>query len=118
MAFIGFFAQLILIVVLINAASNRPDSTAGQRWGIGIAVVVLSKAIGFGLGLATLAALPAFGVTIDERDIEAVSLLADIVIGIIVIIGGYFIAQALYNRVCGPKVTDSPTPISPTADGE
>ena len=36
MTFFGFFAQLILIILIINAASNRPNSTAGQRWGIGI----------------------------------------------------------------------------------
>ena len=105
MVFIGFIAQIFLIILIVNAASNRPNSTAGQRWGIGIAVVVLTKAVGFGfgLGLATLAALSAFGSTVNENNIDVISLLANIPLGIITVIAGYFIAKAAYNRICGPQ---------------
>ena len=115
MVLIGFIAQIILIILIVNAASNRPNSTAGQRWGIGIAVVVLTKAVSFGLGFAVLAALPAVGVTVDESNIGGISLLADIALGIIAVIAGYVIAKAAYNRICGPKAADmATTGVPPT----
>ena len=116
MVLLGFFAQLILIILIINAASNRPNSTAGQRWGIGIAVVVLTKAVSFGLGFAVLAALPAVGVTVNESNIGGISLLADIALGIIAVIAGYVIAKAAYDRICGPKAPETPTAESPPSE--
>ena len=116
MTFIGFFAQLILIILIINAASNRPNSTAGQRWGIGIVVVMLTKAASFGLGFTVLAALPAVGVTVNESNIGAISLLADILLGIIAVIAGYVIAKAAYDRICGPKAPDTSTTVTPPSE--
>ena len=103
MAFLGFIAQIILIFLIVQAASNRPGSTAGQRWGIGIGVLVLTKAISFGMSFTILAALPAFGVIRDENNVDVVTVLIDIPLGIMVVIGGYFMAKAAYNLVCGPK---------------
>ena len=116
MTFFGFFAQLILIILIINAASNRPNSTAGQRWGIGIVVVMLTKAASFGLGFTVLAALPSVGVTVNESNIGAISLLADILLGIIAVIAGYVIAKAAYDRICGPKAPDTSTTVSPPSE--
>lgn len=100
---LGFIAQVILIFLIVHAASGRPGSTGGQRWGIGIGVLVLTKAISFGLGFAILATLPAFGIVLDESNVDAATVLIDIPLGIIVVIGGYFLARAAYNLVCGPK---------------
>ena len=109
MVFIGLIAQIILILLIAHAASERPNSTSGQRWGIGIAVVVLTKAVGFGLSFAVLAALSTVGVTVDESTIGGISVLVDIPLTIIVVIAGYVIAKAAYDRICGPKAADMAT---------
>ena len=118
MALLGFIAQIILIFLIVHAASNRPGSTTGQRWGIGIGVLVLTKAVSFGIGFAVLAALPAAGIPVHEGNTGMVYLVADMLLGIITVIAGYLIAKAIYDRVCGPKARGGPDPRTDSGQAE